>query len=94
MAKFTVAQIEEHAQAVLAVFEDGFQWSDFWTIIPEAVKVVGELGEMTPGEKKEAVLMIVDYVIDETDLPWLPDDMIDPILKQGARYILPRFLDE
>ena len=92
MAKFTTAQVAEHGQKILEKFDDGFQWSDFWEIVPQASEIVKDLGEMTDEEREEAILMIVDYVIDETDTPWLPDDMVDPILKKGARYMLPRFL--
>lgn len=92
MAKFTTAQIATHAQKIMENFDDGFQWADFWEIVPQAVEIVKDLGEMTEGEREEAALLIIDYVIDETDTPWLPDNMVDPILKKGARYMVTRFL--
>lgn len=92
MAKFTTAQIAEHAQKIMESFDDGFQWSDFWDIVPQAVAITKDVESMTEEEREETALLLIDYVIDNTDTPWLPDDMIDPILKKGARYMVPRFL--
>ena len=92
MAKFTAAQIEEHAKKVLESFEDGWQWTDLFEIVPAVMEIVEDVGEMTGEEKKESAEAILDYVIDETDIPWLPDSLVDPILKKGVRYIIPMLI--
>lgn len=89
MAKFTAAQIEEHGKKVLEAFEDGFQWSDIFDIIPQVMEIVEAVGAMTGDEKRESAEAVLDYVIDETDIKWLPDSLIDPILKKAARYVIP-----
>lgn len=94
MAKFTVAQIEEHAKKIMENFEDGFQFSDFFSLVPEALAIVQDVGEMGDVEKEEAVLAVVGYIIDNTDTPWLPDDLVDPILKKGAKYLLDQLLKD
>lgn len=92
MAKFTAAQIEEHAKNIMEKFEDGFQWADVFTIIPEAMEIVQEVGDMTGTEKEESALAVIDYVIDNTDTPWLPDGLTDPLLKKGARLMIPMLI--
>jgi hypothetical protein len=89
MAKFTAAQIKEHAEKVMEAFEDGFQWSDVMTLVPAVMEIVGEVKEMRGAEKQEAAEAILDYVIDETDIPWIPDSLVDPILKKGVRIMIP-----
>ena len=92
MAKFTATEVEEHASKILESLDDGFQWGDFWEIVPQAVEIVDDVGEMTEVEREESAIALVDYVIDNTDMPWIPDDFVDPILKKGARYMIPRYL--
>ena len=93
MAKFTAAQIKQHADKMMEAFEDGFQWSDVFDIVPNAMEIVEAAGNMTGEEKEESALGIIDYVIDNTDTPWIPDSMTDPILKKAARYMIPKLID-
>jgi hypothetical protein len=92
MAKFTVAQIEEHAKKAMEAFEDGFQWSDVFTLVPEVMEIVEDVKEMSGAEKEESALAIIDYVIDNTDTPWIPDNLTDPLLKKGARFMIPMII--
>jgi len=89
MAKFTVAQVEEHAKKIMVKFEDGWQWSDLFEIIPEIMEIVGAVSDMSNEEKHESAVAVADYVIDNTDTPWLPDSLTDPILKKAVRYMIP-----
>ena len=93
MGKFTAAQIEEHASKVMEKFADGFQWSDLIETVPAVMEIVGAVKEMTNEEKHESAVGILDYVIDETDIPWVPDSLIDPILKKGVRKLIPVLFD-
>lgn len=93
MAKFTAEQIKQHADKLMEAFADGFQWSDVFNLVPEAMEIVQAAGSMTGAEKEESALAIIDYVIDNTDTPWVPDSLTDPILKQGARYMIPKLIE-
>ncbi|EDM75292.1 hypothetical protein PPSIR1_25981 [Plesiocystis pacifica SIR-1] len=93
MAQLTEAEIKEHAQKILVEFEDGWQWKDLFTIVPVAMEVVEDASEMTGAEKQASVEAILDYVIDNTDTPWLPDKFIDPILKEAVKYLIPTIAD-
>ena len=92
MGKFTAAQIKDHADAILKEFEDGFQWADVFSIVPKAMEIVESVQEMTGEEKQESAEAIIDYVIDNTDTPWLPDSLTDPLLKKGTRYMIPMLI--
>jgi len=89
MGTFTAAQIKNHAEKAMEAFADGFQWSDIITLVPVVMEIVGSVKEMTGAEKQESAEGILDYVIDETDTPWLPDSFVDPILKKGVRIMIP-----
>ena len=89
MAQFTAAQIEEHAKKILDAFQDGWQWSDLFTIVPQAMEIVEQVQGMTGPEKHATVKAILDYVIDNTDTPWCPDALVDPILKKAVEYLIP-----
>lgn len=92
MSKFTAAQIQEHADKLMEAFEDGFQWSDIFDLVPSAMEIVQAVGDMTGEEKEESALAIIDYVIDNTDTPWVPDSLVDPLLKKGVRYLIPSLI--
>jgi hypothetical protein len=92
MGKFTAVQIEAHGKKILESFADGFQWADVFTIVPQAMEIVQAVGDMTGPEKEESALAIIDYVVDSTDTPWLPDNLTDPLLKKGARYMIPTLI--
>lgn len=93
MAEFTIEQAKEHGGVIIDRLRDGFQWSDVFAIVPEVMEIVEDLGEMNGPEKEATALMILDYIIDETDVPWLPDRLVDPILKKGVRFIIPMLSD-
>ena len=92
MGKFTAAQIQEQAEKIMEAFEDGFQWSDVFEIIPNAMEIVQAAGDMNGAEKQESALAIIDYVVDNTNTPWLPDNLTDPLLKKGARFMIPMLI--
>jgi len=92
MGKFTAAQIQEQAEKVMEAFEDGFQWADVFDIVPNVMEIIQDVGGMTGEEKEESALSIIDYVIDNTDTPWVPDAFVDPLIKQAARLLIPRLI--
>ena len=89
MAEFTIERAKEYAGPILERFEDGFQWSDVFAIVPEVMEIVEDLKEMNGPEKEAAAVMVLDHVIDATNVPWLPDSLVDPILKKGVRLMIP-----
>ena len=88
MAQITVEEIKKHADVVVAAFADGFQIADLFKVIPMVMEIVEKIGGASGAEKKATALAIIDYVIDQTDMPWLPDNLVDPILKKIAPVVI------
>lgn len=84
MAEMTVEEIKKHGEAIKAVFADGLQFGDIGACVHLAMEIVESVSGLTGAEKKATALEIINYVIDTTDLPWLPDPLVDPLLKALA----------
>jgi hypothetical protein len=82
MAEWTTEQLEEMAKGVLGLFDDGFQFSDIFQIVPKIMEVVALVKDTTGEEKKHLAIMLGEHVIDKTDFPWIPDAIVDPICKR------------
>lgn len=87
MAEITADEIKRYAEQVIAEFADGFQFSDIFKVIPLIMEIVERIGGLTSEEKKQTVIKIVDYILDETDGPG-PDVIIDPLLKRVVPYVI------
>jgi len=81
MAEFHEDKFEDAFKVIMGAFADGFQWEDVATIIEEAA-IFADLFDMPGPEKKALALRLINRVIDETDVPWLPDAIVDPLLKR------------
>jgi hypothetical protein len=88
MAQITVEEIKKHADAITAAFADGFQFEDLFKVIPMVMEIVEKVEGASGAEKKLTAIAIIDYVIDNTDMPWLPDNLVDPILKRVAPVVI------
>lgn len=82
MAEWTTEQLDEMSQSVLALFEDGFQFSDLFEVVPKIMEIVALVKGTTGEEKKHLAIMLGNHVIDKTDFPWIPDAIVDPICKK------------
>ena len=84
---------EARSKELVALFDDGFQASKD---IPAATKIAMEAAEKLQGvsgeEKEKLVIELLCKLIDNTDMEWIPDPVIDPILKRVLREIGPGFL--
>lgn len=89
MSELTHEWMESEADRLIEIFADGFQYSDLFQLILMALRAVDRSSEATMDEKKQTAVQIVNIVIDKTDMPWIPDSMVDPILKE----IVPHAID-
>lgn len=88
MAEVTEARITEAVNNIKAAFADGFQLADISVVIRE-VTTFAEMFNLSGPEKKALALQVAERVIDETDTPWLPDALTDPLMKK----LLPNLID-
>lgn len=93
MAQITVEQIKKYAAEITATFADGFQWADMFKVVPMVMEIVERIEGASGEEKKATALEIINYVIDTTDLPWLPDNLVDPLLKKAAPLLIELVID-
>lgn len=96
--KPTTDDYKTAANSIKEVFADGFQWHDIATLMKLSLKYIDDFFNLDGLDKKKAVLEIIDFVIDETDTPYLPDFITDPIFKALANefvnIIMPDSIDK
>lgn len=85
----TKSESKSFAEKLTYVFSNGFEWSDLSRIVALSIDYVSDFAEMDTVMKRQAIIDIMDYVIDMTDTPYLPDGFTDPIFKQ----LVPPFVD-
>mgnify|MGYP003653375767 CR=1 FL=1 len=93
MERITGEWIKEKSEEIYAEFADGFEWTDLFKVLPKVIEVAMTVEGLSDEEKKGAAVAIVEYIIDETDTPWVPDSIVDPILKKAAPYLIDLSLD-
>jgi|GEM_PF-1084570 len=62
-------------------YGDGFQWSDLAVYLKESTSFVLGFNNLSRDEMKSFLRDIINRLIDITDTPFLPDALIDPVLK-------------
>lgn len=77
----TEQQIFDKVEELKAAFADGFQLRDLATIVRAAIEFAS-LAQLPGPEKKALAIQVIERVIDETDTPWLPDALVDPLMKR------------
>lgn len=93
-SKITPEQIEAWGKRAMAPLEDGLQWTDLFEIVPIVMEIVEEThtfaGSSGP-EKKAAAILVLEYVVDHKDLPWIPDAVVNPYLKKAIPPLIDLF---
>lgn len=96
--KPTKADYQYCAKSIHEIFADGFQWYDLASIMKLSLQYLNNFFSLSIQEKRLAVQEIINYVIDETDTPYLPDVFFDPIFKilvpSFVELIIPDSIDE
>lgn len=72
------------AEMIRAKFSDGFRWSDLTFAIGAAFTFGEQLTDLSWEERGDVMIDLVDYIVDNTDTPWMPDSFSDPIFKAFA----------
>lgn len=82
-------QIKGYAEQLKGVFHDQFQPKDITAMIALCDQFTNQFPGLTLTEKRQCIILIVDDFIDMTDTPYLPDSLIDPLIKK----IVPSFVN-
>lgn len=88
MADVTEAQIREAADTIKESLSDGFQWADI-PVLVKGITTFAELFSLSGPEKKALALRVAKQVLDETDIPVLPDKLSLPFVGEvGADHLI------
>ncbi len=69
------------AQTIVEHLVNGFTWNDIVFIIKQSFDLIKTNPNLTIKEQKLQVISILNYIIDLTDTPYLPDSYTDPLFK-------------
>ena len=87
--------VEQHAESIVNSFGGYLTFQDLKTIVLMANQIFEDIDDdntdLTPREK---VVALVEYVLDNTDTPWLDDSMSDPFMKAIAPFIVEYIMPE
>lgn len=90
MAEFTREQIEKEAGDILLAIGPKLELSDLTVVAPKVMELVETVSDMTNTEKHQTALNLLKYVLENTDTPWLPDGLSDPLfLKLADKVLIP-----
>ena len=73
--------VQQKAEEIAAVFEDGFQFADVYMVIRLGMEFAELFDDLTGSEKKDIAVTLINKVIDLVNIPWIPDVLVDPFLK-------------
>ena len=80
--------LENIANQVKEIFKDGFQFEDIGSIIKLSNDLLDDFISLEVVDKEESLKKVFNYLIDVIDIPYIPDSIIDPILKE----LIPSFI--
>lgn len=82
-------RLEAAADRIAEALADGFQLADLAAIVGEACEIAETLDDMDGPSKRAVAISLIERVIDSTNTPWIPDALVDPLLK----VLVPSFVD-
>lgn len=81
--------LKKFAYEIKSVFDDGFQWTDLAETLCLSSQFINAFVDLNTEQKEEAIIGILEYVIDITDTPFFPDYLTDPVFKR----LVPSFVN-
>jgi hypothetical protein len=88
MAEFTAEQIEKEAGDLLIAIGPKLQLADLVVVAPKIMELVETVSGMTNQDKHQTVMNLLKYVLENTDTPWAPDTVTDPLFLKLADVVL------
>lgn len=80
--------IQGFLDEMVETFKDGFQCRDLATVSKLTIRFVNQYPDLLLDEKSETAKSIIDYIIENTNTPRLPDFFSDPIFKSMAHPLI------
>ena len=70
-----------YGKQIIEVLDSRLSWSDIPVVLEMSAKMVGHISQLSVEQKRDTLIEVLNYVIDHTNTPWLPDRLTDPIFK-------------
>ena len=90
--------VDSRVRNLVEFYKDGFQLSDIKPTVVEVVAAVSDIpwgsGEEARSERRRLAIGILRKVIRETDTPWLPDSVFDPIMEALVPLLVDRCMQQ
>jgi len=80
------------AQSIVQSFDQGFSFNTVHDLFSKSYEFVKEKQGLSLEDQKQTLIKLIDYIIDITDTPYLPDTLTDPIFKALTPTLLDLFL--
>lgn len=81
MAVLTQDQIQQYAHQGLAGLDGGLKLSNVPTLVGLLMEIVEQVDGMSGDDKKQSVTMMVDYVLENVNIPWVPKAFVVPLME-------------
>jgi hypothetical protein len=93
MAVLTQAQIQQYAQQALDTFQSGIHLGDIPQLVGTLMEIVEQVQGMSGADKKQSVIAMVDYVLENVDIPWAPKAFVVPMLEPLVPAMIDKLVD-
>jgi hypothetical protein len=81
------------AQSIVKSLDQGFSLNTIHDLFSKSYEFVREKQGLSLEDQKQTIVKLIDYIIDITDAPYLPDTLTDPIFKALTPTLLDLFLN-
>lgn len=89
----TSDQLRQYAVDLQTVFNDGFQAADVVHLVLECHQFVSSVSDLSSQDQRACIIEIIDDFIDITDIPYVPDFLVDPLFKLAVPSLVDFVLD-
>jgi len=88
MAALTPDELYTYGQSLVDLAGASPDILSLVALLPVVKDIVDHVDHMSDDEKKSTAANLVDYVLDNTDTPWLVDRISDPLMSKAFKAFL------
>ncbi len=85
-------EVDFYANQITERIKGELGWSEIPIVVNYACKIIDSWKNFSIADRKTGIIAILDKVIDDTDTPFMPDDITDPLMKSMVSAIADLFL--
>ena len=81
VAELWLVAMEHHINDIIESLHGTLTFQNLKAIVSRIQRLVSESTAADGPSTRDKIIVVVEYIIDRTDTPWLDDDMSDPFMK-------------